>query len=602
MNRIMEGLKRWLHRNGLFIKVFGVSLLSVILVAVLISISTLRVSMNYFMETFSLTNERITNESKGRFESYSYSVFSTLFEIENNGIVKGVMTGSREPDERDQLTPQTFYNVTRELQQIYRRLQAEGANMIVTDGDQQIYNMNYSYWPTSVESLMALELTAALNENKGQTKYMTVARDDGAEPLIVAGKSLVERTSDHIYGYIFVSLTESQMRRFFDGYTSEENMMMLVDQSGYILSSDQTDLIDTTAPGLVDRLTNYTDEDTREVMINNENYLSFVEYIPGFDMYLVNLVNQQAIFSRLLNTRDLMFIITTIILLATGLSYLISHRITRSLTHLVRQIAKLNRHNFSKRLNEVGDYETLQIARAFNYALDELDQYVNVVVQSQKKEREAELRALQHQINPHFLYNTLTTVKFMVGKGDNEKATGTIHALIRLLQHTLGDINETVTVKDELDHTKDYVSINQARYGKRIRVHYFVAPDCYDYTVPKLVLQPFIENSFFHGFNEKKTGFIQIMVNKTEDTLHLEVSDDGDGFNMSKERFPYVLSDKKTSLSGIGMRNVHERITLLYGNDYGVRVSSERGVGTQVKISLPLVTHPKEVIEDHHTT
>lgn len=136
---------------------------------------------------------------------------------------------------------------------------------------------------------------------------------------------------------------------------------------------------------------------------------------------------------------------------------------------------------------------------------------------------------------------------------------------------------------------KHYVQINQARYGDQIRVNFFVAPDVYPYHMPKLVLQPFIENAFFHAFNEKKTGFIQIMIRKQDDSLYCEVMDDGDGMTLSKEVFPYVVKHKRKMFSGIGMKNVQERIEMLYGNQYGVTVKSAPGEGTRVIVTLPLI-------------
>ena len=129
------------------------------------------------------------------------------------------------------------------------------------------------------------------------------------------------------------------------------------------------------------------------------------------------------------------------------------------------------------------------------------------LIVTQKKQRNAELAALQQQINPHFLYNTLASIKIMVKQGNKEKAAEMINKLIALLQNTIGRISETNTVEQELTNMKNYAFINQARYGEQIRVNYYIAPDCLSYELPKLIIQPFIENAFFHAFNKKTSGF-----------------------------------------------------------------------------------------------
>src|SRR5690606_6087474 len=128
--------------------------------------------------------------------------------------------------------------------------------------------------------------------------------------------------------------------------------------------------------------------------------------------------------------------------------------------------------------------------------------------------------------------------------------------------------------------------INQIRYGERIKVNYFVSPDCLQEKIPKLLIQPFIENAFFHGFNQKQTGFIQILISKKDGFLICEIVDNGDGMIVDEDHIPQQ-TNKRQLFSGIGVKNVHERIVLLYGEQYGVEIDSELGKGTHIKVKLP---------------
>ncbi|MDP4155906.1 MAG: sensor histidine kinase, partial [Bacillota bacterium] len=254
---------------------------------------------------------------------------------------------------------------------------------------------------------------------------------------------------------------------------------------------------------------------------------------------------------------------------------------------LVKQIENASKNDFHY-VAVAGTYETRQIGQAFNSMLDELHEYVDRLVLAQKKQRNAELEALQQQINPHFLYNTLASIKFMVLQGEKKDADATINALISLLQNTIGNVKETVTVGQELDNLKNYVFINQKRYGSRIKVDYFVDPNCMEYSIPKLILQPFVENSFFHGFNHKPEGSIHILIWQEGSSLICEVVDNGDGMEVGTGGKLPDTKRKQHLFSGIGVRNVHERIQLIYGDLYGVAISSVVGEGTKIRVTIPI--------------
>jgi len=203
----------------------------------------------------------------------------------------------------------------------------------------------------------------------------------------------------------------------------------------------------------------------------------------------------------------------------------------------------------------------------------------------QQQKREAELEALQRQINVHFLYNTLATIKFLTQQGKKEEATAMIHSLTLLLQFTLGDMDEVTQVEKEIEALKHYVNINQKRYGNNIKVHFFVAPDATDCEIPKLILQPFVENAFFHGFQEKKEGDIQVFIWCEDNQLICEVMDNGDGFNLETVQ---NYKESKAYFSGVGITNVKERIQLLYGAKYGIVLDSNPNQGTRIRVILPL--------------
>lgn len=574
--------------NNLFIKMFLVMLISIVTVSVMITFSTIRMSSNLFMDTFSITNTKVLNQIKTGFESLSYVIVSATNEAQNSRTIKEVLTHKNSNTIEK---ASSYHDIVKQMEQIYSNIESFDVNMVVLGEDELLFNMNYSSWPISWEELYNHSITQETLDNPNKLQYHLVPSTSmNNEAMIVASKALTEVSTDHVYGYLFFSIQESDFRQGYEGYTTEDNTILLINQDGKIVSSNQDHLIGAENTELLDLSAQFEEQhlEYTDVEVLDNVYLMAAEYLPAYNMYFVNLVDKNKVIDNLINTKEIVLISIVIVMIAVIVVYIISRRMTKSLSHLVRQISNIAKYDFNKPVTETGGYEAKRISNAFNYMLNELQEYVDIVVQTQKEQRDAELRALQHQINPHFLYNTLTSVKFLVQQGEKEKATETIHALIVILQKSLGNIDQTITVEEELKIMKNYIFINQSRYGDRIKVNYFISPNCLNYHLPKLIIQPFIENAFFHAFSNKKEGLIQILISQQDDELICEVIDNGSGIDL-KKHYSSDSTSKRHLFSGIGIDNVRERIQFLFGIEYGVELFSEIGEGTHVKINLPVL-------------
>ncbi|SER68545.1 two-component system, sensor histidine kinase YesM [Gracilibacillus ureilyticus] len=574
-----------IQANNLFFKIFIIMLISIITVSVSITFSTIRMSSDLYMERFSITNNKVIGQIKEQFDMYSFSVVSTYVRVDENGIIKGLLQGEKDTAVEKS---QYFYHMKSNMDRIYAEVDPNEANMIIMSPDHDVFNMNYVSWPVVAEELAHHPITEQSRENPHQILYQFDASAlTNRVPMIIATKALIERSSNEIYGYLYISIRERDLRNFYEGYTSEGNSIFLLQNTGQIISSDRQNLIGSESQELLRHVKELeqSNEEYHNVHIFNRNQVLMAEYLPQLDMYLVNLVDREALQQDIVDTKEIVMISIGIVLVTVLVIFLILRRMTVSISKLVRQISDMARYKFSKPLEETGGYESKKIAEAFNYMLNELHDYVEILIKTQEKQRKAELEVLQHQINPHFIYNTLASIKFMVKQEQKEVAFTTIDAFISLLQNALGDIDETVTVEQEMENLKNYVLINQARYGDRIKVNYLITPDCLGYRLPKLVLQPFIENAFFHAFTEKKTGFIRILIAEQDEQLVCEIIDNGDGMVQDQ----LTRKGKRQLFSGIGVKNVHERIQMLYGKEYGVVITSEPNKGTNVKVTLPII-------------
>ncbi len=209
--------------------------------------------------------------------------------------------------------------------------------------------------------------------------------------------------------------------------------------------------------------------------------------------------------------------------------------------------------------------------------------------EDQKRKRELGFESLQYQINPHFLFNTLNTLKWIAVINDVPVLEDGISSLSSLLQNTLLHKDDAVSVDEEITNLKHYFTIQRIRYADSFNVIYNLDDSLLRYKVPRLILQPLAENSIIHG-TAKGLNHINITINCTdydEDNILLELAEYGSGFDEKEVTSKQINSGKSSKFSGIGLTNVDERLKLYFGADYGLRIFSKIDEGTTIQIIIP---------------
>mgnify|MGYP000844144925 CR=1 FL=1 len=295
--------------------------------------------------------------------------------------------------------------------------------------------------------------------------------------------------------------------------------------------------------------------------------------------------------------RDFLFRITLIILLSSFvfvalLTFFLSSNLTYPLTRILHRTKAIAAGDFERDPSIEGDGELGMLGRAVNQMADNIKDLLNRVIEDEREKRRLELQVLQHQVNPHFLYNTLNSLKVMASIQKAEGIKRMVTALGRLLMYLSKNASETITLEEEISLLNDYIYIQNMRYRGRIHLEYHIDdPTLLGYSILKFTLQPIVENAIFHGIEPKRdAGRIDITVSREGTRLVISVKDDGVG--MTREEIEAALNGpparKTRGLSGIGIRNVNERIKLAYGNEYGLNIESVVGEYTIVRIELPL--------------
>jgi len=266
-------------------------------------------------------------------------------------------------------------------------------------------------------------------------------------------------------------------------------------------------------------------------------------------------------------------------------SFFMSSRITQPIKELEASIEAVQEGNFDIQLDIDGEYEVVQLTKSYNVMIRKIRNLMDQILIEQEAKRKSELSSLQAQINPHFLYNTLDSIVWMAEHEKHEDVILMTSSLASLFRISISKGQMIIPVKKEIDHAKHYLTIQKMRYKDKFTFKFEIDETIYDYEVLKLILQPIIENSIYHGIRHMvDEGEITIRGYLKEDHLYFEVEDDGLG--MSEEVIQNVLYEEANE-QGVGLNNVHERIRLMYGKQYGLEIESEIEEGTKIIFKLP---------------
>ena len=292
---------------------------------------------------------------------------------------------------------------------------------------------------------------------------------------------------------------------------------------------------------------------------------------------------------RLKDCLVLLVALLLIVLAATIISSIVLSRYISRPIHSLNQAMgefEANAEGFSYE-PVYGSREVTSLSNAFGHLVIRIQELMNQVRNEEIVLRKTELRALQAQINPHFLYNTLDSIAWMCEEGRTKDAVEMVNALARLFRISISKGHELIPVEKEVEHAKSYLQIQKFRYKNQFQYSFDVQESCLHYYCNKITLQPIIENAIYHGLNRMiDEGFIEIKIFEDGGDVVFSVEDNGVG--MTKEQCESILhKEVKGQTGGIGIKNVNDRVKIYFGEQYGMKIESELDEGTKVSIRMP---------------
>lgn len=410
-----------------------------------------------------------------------------------------------------------------------------------------------------------------------------------------------QRITHEVIGFIIIDLNDSTVEQFVNTVTiGKTGLFYVVDHSDTPIFSPANLETKNSSTETVQLLSHLADK--------RDSYVDYTNGKPRFVVFttsqttgwtIVGIVPLEEIVEEATDIRRLIIISVLLsIIFAITLHFFITAGLTRPVRLLQNKMRLAASGYLEVKVKPSGQDEIADLGMSFNSMLENIKGLLENSMKEQEQIQKANLRALQAQINPHFLYNTLDSIIWMAEAGKNERVIQLVQALSRFFRISLNKGRDWITLKDELEHVRSYLIIQQMRYRDILDYEIEVPEHLHSYTILKMSLQPIVENALYHGIKNKRgKGLIRILA-ESDDQMYLNIYIEDNGIGMSetkldtlREQLYAQLTPEQTGSEvsgGFGLHNVQQRIRLYYGKSYGVEVNSVDQQGTQVIIRIPM--------------
>ncbi|WP_040208936.1 sensor histidine kinase [Neobacillus jeddahensis] len=420
-----------------------------------------------------------------------------------------------------------------------------------------------------------------------------------ADEVVSIVKAIKEPDSGKYQGVILIDLKLEILETVIKGVTLGKNgFLFLMDNSGNVVYSPTNpvvyrvnpDWLHSTSQNIVKTISGKR----FQILVSESKYTGW----KTVGVFSLNDTLKEV--TQVRNYSILLGLITLLLGIATA--FFFTQSIVKPIGRLRGLMKEAEAGNLNVFFKSRSHDEIAELGNSFNNMIGEIRNLISQVFKEQKGKREAELRVLQEQIKPHFLYNTLDTIQWLAHEGKTDDIVKMIAALTNLFRIGLNKGKEMIRVEEEIEHIRSYLLIQKARYEDKLEYEIHIDKEIQDFLVLKLILQPLVENSIYHGIKARRgTGKIQIFAKRIEEKLIFTVKDDGVGISLQRlEQLKDLLKDgiPLSDKPAYGSFNINERIKLTFGQEYGLHMSSVEGEGTTVEIWHPIIKEGDRYVEN----
>jgi two-component system sensor histidine kinase YesM len=584
----MPTVKKIRVYNALRVKlgIFAIVLIAVPVIAISITYSRTvkEIIQNKYTET--ATQSVYETGEKIDFILDDLEEFSTLI-ISNSTLLKML-------EHPTQYSQDEFNNVLRTF--ITSRDDIESINLI----------LDKNYYSTGVKKLGPTgKISFMLSGSSGQPIWLPT-KSNQIEILsgkfeklyFTLGRKVIDFNTLKDYGYILFDLEEIILQNAYSGLLDNELNefveIFICDDKGRIISNPNKTRIGQSIKDEPYANQVLTDSDGHNYVLykTNTDQIAIYSTIQNNGWKIIMTLSTKYLYEEI-NRIQTYFVFGGMIYVVVILLFMLifSVRYTEPMMKMMTVIKKVEQGDLTARTEIQSNDEVGQLGISLNNMIGEMQILIDKLVKEEQEKKEVELEALHAQINPHFIYNTLNTIKWMAKIQGNTSVSKSITALVKLLRISTNLGRDMITLREEIDYVENYVVIQKLRFNKGINMVQNIEEECLDLTVPKLILQPIVENSIIYGLaDERQEINIKISCFRKDNQLIIEINDDGPGIEDSVLNTILSGSTDKNKFSKVGINNVNHRIRLYCGNEYGINIETELGVGTLVRVSLSINT------------
>ncbi|MBW4080315.1 sensor histidine kinase [Paenibacillus sp. S150] len=400
--------------------------------------------------------------------------------------------------------------------------------------------------------------------------------------VFTIGRSLIDTSGrvtkePKVVGTLFLDIDTSLFEQFFRELSlGAQDELYLLDGGGKVYFSNQN-----LPAGIM--------EDTVQ---KNSEMLELSEAVPFLNGKVIARIHRGSLFEQLLSARTAVYIaiiICAFVMIVMGAWF--SRRLAAPIRELIKQMTVVESGKLDIQLSVNTNDEMGRLAHGFNRMVERLQVYIDEAYVAQIKQKQTELSALKSQIRPHYLYNTLEVIRMNAVDKEAGEVADMILALSNELKYVIDYGEDRVSIRAELEHLQNYFYIISVRFENRYELHLDIAPDIQmDWPILKLSLQPIVENAVQHGLRRQGKGTVGITMEKKDGLLAITIYDNGVGMSREAlERITQTLEDTEAPSKNVGLKNVHERVRSIFGQEYGLSVSSREHIGTSVTLLFPIM-------------
>lgn len=428
-----------------------------------------------------------------------------------------------------------------------------------------------------------------------QYSYAVKTIDDS---YLSVGVPFIDKASGDVCGVVMADIEVKQLEKIIERGLNGQESIYLLNEEGNIMHRWDT-LLNEESPKdeMIQRAVMQANLMSGEsALLPNSDYLMVCRPLAQSGFKIMGVIPKSQIRRSTDFVAAAMGISLLVVIIASILGGMyVADTVTRPIRKLEKIMIQVESGDLSVRMHSKYNDEIGRMSNSFDAMLDKTQRLIDQVVQEQKKLRQSELKVLQAQITPHFLYNSLDSVRWLLRLGKVKQAEQMLEALSTLFMVALSRGKEVISIRDEIRHVTSYLVIESMIYSKKIQYTIEVEPEIESYKTLKLLLQPLVENAIYHGIKNKDgVGEICVCVVEEKSGISLAVRDTGIGMSRKQvetlQKSLDTLQRPQTSQKGYGLFNVNERVKLFYGAEYGVKVDSRQGEWTEVSIYIPKVT------------